>query len=207
MTCTTLTIFKCIQFSGIKYSHVIVQTSLPYISRKFSSSQLKFIPVRQQVIPPSPYPLILTILLSVFMKEKVKVKVTQSCLTLCNPWAIQSIEFSRPEYWSGQSFPYPGDPPNPGIEPKSPASQADSLPAEPQGKPKNTGVGSLLQLIFLTQESNRGLLHCRQILYQLSYQGSPDTKHISILNPNSHHMYPVRTDPLSLVKTAHNIWE
>ena len=46
-------------------------------------------------------------------------------------------------------------------------------PAEPQGKPKNTGVGSLslLQGIFPTQESNQGLLHCRQILYQLSYQG------------------------------------
>ena len=52
---------------------------------------------------------------------------------------------------------------------------ADSLPAEPQGKPKNTGVGSLslLQQIFPTQESNWGLLHCRRILYQLSYQGSP----------------------------------
>ena len=49
------------------------------------------------------------------------------------------------------------------------------LPAEPQGKPKNTGVGSLslLQGIFLTQELNRGLLHCRQIVYQLSYHGSP----------------------------------
>ena len=56
------------------------------------------------------------------------------------------------------------------------ALQADSLPAEPQGKPKNTRVGSLslLQRIFPTQESNRGLLHCRQILYQLSYQGSPN---------------------------------
>ena len=45
----------------------------------------------------------------------------------------------------------------------------------PPGKPKNTGVGSLslLQQIFMTQESNQGLLHCRQILYQLSYQGSP----------------------------------
>ena len=45
----------------------------------------------------------------------------------------------------------------------------DSLPAEPQGKPKNIGVGSLslLQQIFSTQESNQGLLHCRQILYQL----------------------------------------
>ena len=50
------------------------------------------------------------------------------------------------------------------------ALQADSLPAEPPGKPKNTGVGSLslLQGIFPTQESNWGLLHCRQILYQLS---------------------------------------
>ena len=50
--------------------------------------------------------------------------------------------------------------------------QADSLPAELQAKPKNTGVGtlSLLQRIFLSQESNRGLLHCRRILYQLNYQ-------------------------------------
>ena len=62
----------------------------------------------------------------------------------------------------------------PGNEPRSPALQVDSLPAEPQGKPKNTRVGSLslLQWIFLTQESNQGLLHCRWILYQLSYQGS-----------------------------------
>ena len=52
--------------------------------------------------------------------------------------------------------------------------QTDSLPAELPGKLKNTGVGSqsLLQGIFLTQESNEGLLHCRQILYQLNYQGS-----------------------------------
>ena len=64
---------------------------------------------------------------------------------------------------------------NPGIEPRSPALQADSLPAEPQRKPKNTGVGSLslFQGIFPTQESNRGPLHCRWILYQLSYQESP----------------------------------
>ena len=65
--------------------------------------------------------------------------------------------------------------PNPGIKPRSPTLQVDSLSAEPQGKPKNTGVGSLslLQQIFSTQESNWGLLHCRHILYQLSYQGSP----------------------------------
>ena len=49
------------------------------------------------------------------------------------------------------------------------------FPAEPQGKPKNTGVGSLslLQWIFPTQESDQGFLYCRQILYQLSYEGSP----------------------------------
>ena len=66
------------------------------------------------------------------------------------------MESSRPEYWSGRPFPPPGDLPNPGIEPRSPALQADSLPAEPQGKPKNTGVGSLslLQGIFPTQELN-----------------------------------------------------
>ena len=85
------------------------------------------------------------------------------------------MEFFRPEYWSGYLFPYPGDLPNPGIKPRSPALQVDSLPVEPQGKPKNTGEGSLslLQRIFPTQESNWGLLHCRWILYQLSYQGSP----------------------------------
>ena len=60
------------------------------------------------------------------------------------------MEFSSPEYWGGWSFPSPGDLPNPGIEPRSPALQVDSLPAEPQGKPKNTGVHSLslLQWIF-----------------------------------------------------------
>ena len=75
------------------------------------------------------------------------------------------------EYWSGKPFPSPRDLSNPRINPRSPALQADSLPAEPRGKPKNTGVGSfsLLQGIFLTQESNQGLLHCRWILYQLTY--------------------------------------
>ena len=69
------------------------------------------------------------------------------------------------------AFPFSRDLPNPGTEPRSPTLQVDSLPAEPQGKPKNTGVGSLSlpQLIFLTQELNQSLLHCSRILYQLSY--------------------------------------
>ena len=91
------------------------------------------------------------------------------------PWTIQSMEFSRPEYWSGYPFPSPGDLPNSGIKPKSPALHADSLPAEPQGKPRKLGIGSLslLQGIFPIQELNQGLLHCRRTLYQLSYEESP----------------------------------
>ena len=75
----------------------------------------------------------------------------------------------------GKEAPSPGDLPNPGIKSRSPTLQVDSLPAEAQGKPKNTGVGSLslLQGILLIQELNWGLLHCRWILYQLSYEGSP----------------------------------
>ena len=73
---------------------------------------------------------------------------------------------TRPEYWSHS--PSPGNFLNPGIEPRSPALQEDSLPAELPGKPQSTGVGSLslLHRIFLTQELNRVLLHCRRILYQ-----------------------------------------
>ena len=73
------------------------------------------------------------------------------------------------------AFPVSRGSSNPEMEPRFPALQVDSLPAEPPGKPKNTGVCSLslLQGIFLTQELNQGLLHCRQILYQLSYQVSP----------------------------------
>ena len=104
------------------------------------------------------------------------------------PWTIESVEFSRPEYWSGQPFPSPGDLSNPGIECRSPALQADSLPAEPQGKPKNSGVGSLslLQWIFPTQQSSQGLLHCRQILYQESTScGFPDGSVVKNLPANS----------------------
>ena len=61
--------------------------------------------------------------------EKVKVLDTQSCPTLWDP-----MEFSMQEYWSGLPFPSPEDLHDPGIEPGSPALQADSLPSEPPGK-------------------------------------------------------------------------
>ena len=72
--------------------------------------------------------------------KKKEVLVDQLCPTLCdpmdcNPQAPVSLELSRQEYWSGLSFPSPGDLPDPGIEPRSPALQVDSLLSEPQGSP------------------------------------------------------------------------
>ena len=66
-----------------------------------------------------------------------------SCVRLfATPWTVAyqappSMGFSRQEYWNGLPFPSPGDLPNPGIEPGSPALQADSLPSEPPGKPQD----------------------------------------------------------------------
>ena len=111
-------------------------------------------------------------------KESVKLL---SCVTLfVTPWTVGhqaplSMGFSSKEYWSGLPCPPPGNLANPGIKPRCPALQADSVPAEPPANLKNSGVGSLslLQGIFPNQELNQGLLHCSWILYQLSYQGSP----------------------------------
>ena len=104
-----------------------------------------------------------------------EITVAQSRPTLCDPMDHTVHGILQARIWSGWPFPSPGDLANPGIEPWSPALQADFLPAEPQGKPKSTGVGShvLLQGIFLTQGLNRDLLHFRQILYHPSHQRSP----------------------------------
>ena len=64
------------------------------------------------------------------------------------PWTVAQqpplpMGFSRQEYWSGLPFPSPGDLPNPGIEPRSPALQADALPSEPPGRPKTYLLGHL----------------------------------------------------------------
>ena len=85
-----------------------------------------------------------------------EVKVAQSCPTLCDPmdYILHGILQARILEWVAVTFSRGSS--NPGIEPRSPSLQADSLPAESQGKPKNTGMGSLslLQWIFLTQELN-----------------------------------------------------
>ena len=101
--------------------------------------------------------------------------VTQLCLTFLRPQGLYTPWNSSGQNPGVGSFSLLQDYlPNPGIELGSPTLQEDSLPAEPQGEAKNTGVGSLslLQPIFPTQELNRGLIYCRQILYRLSHQGS-----------------------------------
>ena len=73
------------------------------------------------------------------------------------PWTTQTMEFSRPEYWCGQPFPSPGTLPNPGTEPRSPALQADSLPAEPQGSPKAICFCPVVPYV-LTKKTNQSFL-------------------------------------------------
>ena len=104
-----------------------------------------------------------------------------------------SMGFSRQEYWSGLPFPFPGNLPNPGIEPAFlmfPALACEFFVTSatweaaiyfskylPQSyKEHLVGYGNLLQGLGLIQGSNLHLLHCRQILYSLTYLGSPNCR-------------------------------
>ena len=71
---------------------------------------------------------------------KVKVKSLSCARFFTTPWTVayqapQSMNFSRREYWSGLPFPSPGDLPDPGNEPRSPALQAEALTSEPPWNP------------------------------------------------------------------------
>ena len=73
-------------------------------------------------------------------QRKVKVKSLSRVRLFATPWSVAyqtppSMGFSRQVYWSGLPFPSPGDLPDPGIEPRSPAFQADALNSDPPGKP------------------------------------------------------------------------
>ena len=64
------------------------------------------------------------------MKKKVKVKLLSRVRLFATPWTVAhqtplSMGFSRQDYWSGLPFPYPGNLPDPGIEPRSPALQVE----------------------------------------------------------------------------------
>ena len=72
--------------------------------------------------------------------------------------ASLSMGFSRQEYWSGLSFSFPGDLPDPGIEPRSPALQADTLTSEPPGKPSGqVDTASNQKMAIFVLFSFRGL--------------------------------------------------
>ena len=78
----------------------------------------------------------------------MRVKVSQSCLTLCDPMDYIVNGILQVQILCVQLFPSPGDVPNPRLEPRSHALQMDSLPAEPQGKP-NYSSSSSNQLITI----------------------------------------------------------
>ena len=103
-------------------------------------------------------------------------KVTQSCLALFDlmDYKVHGILQTRILEWV--AFPFSWGSSQPRDQTQICHIVGGSLLAEPPEKPKNTEVGSpsLLQWLFLTKELNRGLLQCKQILYQLSYQGSPN---------------------------------
>ena len=74
------------------------------------------------------------------MQSESEVKSLSRVQLFAAPWTVAhqappSMGFSRQEYWSGLPFPSPGDLPDPGIEPRSPALQVDALTSEPPGKP------------------------------------------------------------------------
>ena len=84
----------------------------------------------------------------------VKVKLVSRVRLFATPWTVAyqappSMGFSGQECWSGLPFPSPGDLPDPGIEPGSPALQADALPSEPPGKPQNL-QRSILTPVYLS---------------------------------------------------------
>ena len=109
-------------------------------------------------------------------RNGVKGKITQPHPTLCNPldYTVHGTLQARILEWV--AFPFSRGSSQPRDQTQvSLTLWVDSSQVEQQGKPQNIGVGSLslLQGIFPTQESSRGLVHCRQILYKLSPQGSP----------------------------------
>ena len=98
-------------------------------------------------------------------KTSVEKRQSLSCVQLfVTPWTVAhqaplSMGFFRQEYWNGLPFPSPGDIPNPRIEHRSSALQADSLPSEPPGKPKAKFRGGPSGLLF----HNHHLTDCPQL--------------------------------------------
>ena len=125
----------------LSFKPTFTLSSLTFIKRFFSSSLSAIRVVSSAYLPPY------TIIFCPFNKHFLEqlfccccCLVTQSCLTLCDPWAVThqaplSIGFFRQEYWSELPFPSPEDlPPDPGIKATSPASAGRFFTTEPPGK-------------------------------------------------------------------------
>ena len=114
----------------------------------------------------------------VYHRFSWKVKATQSCLTLCNPMDCVVHGILQARILDRAAFPFCRGCSQPRDWTRVSRIEGGFFTSWATGKPKNAGEGSLslLQRIFLTQESNWGLLHCKQTLYQLSYQGSRSKK-------------------------------
>ena len=131
-------------------------------------------------------------------------KVTQSCLTLCDPISVAhqaslSMEFSRQEYWSGLSFPSLGDLPYPDIELRSPALQAVSLPIEPPDNMINQVQFSIsLMLLSCAQKYNFKLLSPSPMITSIGLDSSFE-KAINIRNGNLEVFSPYLMVKLSLL--------
>ena len=176
------------QLSSVQFTHSVLSDSLrPHglqrarlpcpsptpeaCSNSCPSSQWCHATISSSVVPLLLLPSILLLIIKhTEGYDQVKVKITQSRPTLCDPmdYTVYRILQARTLEWI--VFPFSRE----SSQPRDWTQAAGGfftiwIP----GKPRNTGVGSLslLQRIFLTQELNRGLLHCRRILYQLSYQG------------------------------------
>ena len=102
----------------------------------------------------------------------IEVKSLSRVRLFATPWMVtyqapRSMGFSRQEYWSGLPFPSPGDLPNPGIEPGSPALQTDDLPSEPLANEVLTCAAAWwnLESIMLSERSQTGkAIYCVMLI-------------------------------------------
>ena len=138
----------------------------------------------------------------------MKVKLLSRVRLFATPWTVayrapQSMEFSRQEYWSGLPFPSPGDLPNPGIEPGSPALQADALLSEPplRGHKNNLPLQLLLPLttfslvlrnteLLLISCAQHAFSHCILLkLFLLPVCSNPSSSDLANTLENQHRHY------------------
>ena len=135
--------FDHTDFHRLSSLFFVIACLLKISSQKYDLSlqnQVSASMTTMNVLPPE-IPYFILYLLSPYCQ--VKVKLLSHVQLFATPWTVAyqappSRGFSRQEYWSGLPFPSPEDLPDPGIEPRSPALEADALTSEPAGKPSGS---------------------------------------------------------------------